>query len=274
MHAATKVIMQDLTPMLQPLVDIARRAGDAILAVYHTDFAVQAKDDDSPLTAADEAAHAVIAAALAELTPDIPVLSEESARLPWTVRQRWDRHWLVDPLDGTKEFIKRNGEFTVNIALIEAGRPVIGVVHAPVPGTTWSAAARVGAFRQDGAGEARPIHTRRPPASPLRVVASRSHRGEALDAWLAALGAHEIVSVGSSLKFCVVAEGGADVYPRLGPTMEWDTAAGQCVAECAGATVTDASGAPLSYGRRDSLLNPYFIVRGDAAHPLPPLPGA
>jgi 3'(2'), 5'-bisphosphate nucleotidase len=258
--------------MLDPLVAIARRAGDAILEIYRSDFAVRAKDDATPLTAADEAAHRIIVTALAELTPDMPVLSEESAAVPWTERRRWERYWLVDPLDGTREFVKRNGEFTVNIALVERGRPTVGVVHLPARDVCYAAAHGVGAFRRAGQAVPVPIRVTRPAAAPPRVVASRSHRGELLDAWLAALGAHALVSVGSSLKFCAVAEGAADLYPRLGPTMEWDTAAGQCVAECAGASVLDAGGAALACNRGESLLNPHFLVRGDPALPTPPLP--
>jgi 3'(2'), 5'-bisphosphate nucleotidase len=258
--------------LLAPLVDLADRAAAEILAVYGTEFAVTAKDDDSPLTEADARAHRVLVEGLSALTPDIPVLSEESAAIPWAERQRWERWWLVDPLDGTKEFVKRNGEFTVNLALIERGRPIVGVVQVPVTGVAYCASAGVGAFvRRDGSALA-PIRVQEPAAEPPRVVASRSHRGAALDGWLDALGAHAIVAVGSSLKFCVVAEGGADLYPRLGPTMEWDTAAGQCVAECAGARVLDAKGAALRYGS-ESLLNPHFIVVGGRGRGHPALPG-
>lgn len=257
--------------LLDPLLALARRAADEIMAVYGTEFAVDVKADDSPLTEADARAHRVLVEGLTELTPDLPVLSEESAAVPWAERQRWRTYWLVDPLDGTKEFVKRNGEFTVNLALVENGRPIVGVVHVPATGVVYCGAEGVGAFKRVGSGPLTPIGVRRPAAAPPRVVASRSHRGELLDAWLAALGPHEIVSVGSSLKFCVVAEGGADLYPRLGPTMEWDTAAGQCVAESAGALVLDASGAPLRCNRGESLLNPHFIVIGDAARATPPI---
>jgi 3'(2'), 5'-bisphosphate nucleotidase len=249
--------------MLASVTAIARRAGEEILVIYKGELTAIAKADGSPLTAADQASNDTILAGLASLTPGVPVLSEESAGVPWRERCGWTRYWLVDPLDGTKEFLKRNGDFTVNIALIEAGRPTLAVVHAPARGITYFAAAGAGAFRQDGGTPARRIRARRPRSEPPRVVASRSHRGELLDAWLQRLGAHEVVSVGSSLKFCMVAEGLADLYPRLGPTMEWDTAAGQCVAECAGASVLDAEGAPLACNRGESLVNPHFIVNGD-----------
>jgi 3'(2'), 5'-bisphosphate nucleotidase len=253
---------------LDPLLALCDQAAAEVLAVYGTEFRVAIKDDDSPLTEADARAHRVLVEGLAALTPDLPVLSEESAAVPWAERRRWETFWLVDPLDGTKEFVSRNGEFTINVALIERGRPVVGVVQVPVSGVAYCAAAGVGAFRRDPGATPRPIATRRPAVQPPRIVASRSHRGPDLDAWLAALGPHTIVSVGSSLKFCTVAEGAADAYPRLGPTMEWDTAAGQCVAECAGARVTTADGRPLAYGREE-LRNPSFLVSGDPARGLP-----
>lgn len=248
--------------LLQPLTTIAERAGQAILEIYASDFTATEKADHSPLTEADLAAHQIIVAALRELTPEMPVLSEESAQIPYAVRRGWERYWLVDPLDGTREFIKKNGEFTVNIALIEHGEPIIGVVHVPVTATSYLGCKGVGAFRQDAKGNA-PIQVQLPPASPPRVVASRSHRGPEVDAFLDKLGPHDVVSVGSSLKFCLLAEGRADIYPRLGPTCEWDTAAGHAVAAAAGATVTDVNGAPLRYNQKETLLNPYFLVIGD-----------
>ena len=255
---------------LPNVVSIARQAGDRILEVYAGDFAVTAKDDKSPLTAADLAAHHTIVAGLKALTPDLPVLSEESASVPFAERGTWGRYWLVDPLDGTREFVKRNGEFTVNIALIDGDAPVLGVVHVPVTGVTYFASVDAGAFRQDGDDAPRAISTRTPPPTPPVIVGSRSHAGESLAAFLDRLGEHQLVSVGSSLKLCLVAEGAADCYPRFGLTSEWDTAAAQCVAEVAGASVTDLDGNRLRYNRKDSLLNPHFIVSGDptAAWPL------
>ncbi|HET7675486.1 MAG TPA: 3'(2'),5'-bisphosphate nucleotidase CysQ [Gammaproteobacteria bacterium] len=250
--------------LLEPLAQIAADAGAAILEIYDTDFAVELKDDRSPLTAADKAAHRIIVAALKRMTPDMPVLSEESAEIPAAERARWSRYWLVDPLDGTKEFIKRNGEFTVNIALIEDGRPVAGVVHAPVKQTTWLGVAGVGASRKTPAGT-QPITTRKPPADPVRVVCSRSHRDAQTDAFIATLGPHETVAIGSSLKFCLVAEGSADVYPRFGPTSHWDTAAAHAVVAAAGGAVVNFDGEPLTYVAGDSLLNPPFLVYGDGS---------
>lgn len=249
--------------LLGRLGTIARRAGDAILEVYGRDFEVRHKEDDSPLTEADLASHAVISDALRALAPDLPLLSEESAEIPFAERAAWDAYWLVDPLDGTKEFINRNGEFTVNIALVRNHSPVAGVVHVPVSGRTYAGAAGHGAWRQERDGELRPISTRRPPADTAVVVGSRSHANPKLDRCLRDAGPHEMVSMGSSLKFCLVAEGAADLYPRLGPTSEWDTAAAQAVVEAAGGAVLAFNGEPLDYNRKDGYLNPWFLVVGD-----------
>ena len=249
---------------LAPVRELAQQAGKKILEIYDTDFAVEAKDDKSPLTAADMASHDTIVAGLKALTPDIPVLSEEDADIPFEERRQWRRYWLIDPLDGTKEFIKRNGEFTVNIALIEDGRPVLGVVHVPVSGVTYAACRGGGAVKYvPGEGD-RPIHVRKLEGGPVAVVGSRSHRGASLDAFLDKLGEHEMVGMGSSLKICLVAEGAADIYPRLGPTSEWDTAAAHAVVEEAGGHLTDLSLQPLRYNTKESLLNPHFLVFGDA----------
>jgi 3'(2'), 5'-bisphosphate nucleotidase len=239
---------------------VAREAGRGILEVYQGAFAVERKDDDSPLTAADLAAHRVIVAALPEIEPGVPVLSEESAAVDWGTRSRWHRYWLVDPLDGTREFVKRNGEFTVNIALVEDGQPVLGVVHSPVSGYTVVGQKGAGAWKLGSAPER--LGTRSAPPVPV-VAGSRSHGSEAERRFLASLGAHERVAMGSSLKFCLIAEGRADLYLRLGPTSEWDTAAGQCVLEAAGGSVTDLDGRPLRYNRRASLINPSFIASGE-----------
>jgi 3'(2'), 5'-bisphosphate nucleotidase len=255
----------ELAALLEDCLHIAEEAGRAILGIYGSDFAVSHKDDNSPLTQADLASHHCIVGRLDKLTPDIPCLSEESAEIPYETRRGWQRYWLIDPLDGTKEFVKRNGEFTVNIALIEQGAAILGVVHAPVLGTTYLAARGVGAWRiRDGQREA--IRTRPTPATPVLVV-SKSHRDAALDQFLAHAPAHEALSRGSSLKFCLLAEGSADLYPRTGPTSEWDTAAGQCVAEQAGATVqTLPDWQPLRYNAKADLLNPGFIVIGEPAY--------
>ncbi len=244
------------------IVRIAREAGERILEVYgSSDFGATAKEDDSPLTRADIAAHEHILRGLNQFTPDIPVLSEESQGVSYEVRAKWARFWLVDPLDGTKEFIKRNGDFTVNIALIERGEPVLGVVHTPVLGVTYYATKGEGAFK-DEHGSVQAITTLKTVAETLNVVASRSHAGPETQALLAKLARDytvNLVSRGSALKLCLVAEGAAHFYPRLGPTMEWDTAAAQCVAEEAGAVVTDTRGEKLSYNK-ENLLNPFFVV--------------
>jgi 3'(2'), 5'-bisphosphate nucleotidase len=245
------------------VADIAREAGRRILEIYQGDFAVERKDDSSPLTAADMAAHRVIVEALPDIEAGVPVLSEESAEIDWTTRRQWSRYWLVDPLDGTREFVKRNGEFTVNIALNENGVPVLGVVHAPVDGYTAVGERGRGAWRVDGA--TRPLRTRAVPAVPV-VAGSRSHRSAEERRFLDALGEHQYVAMGSSLKFCLIAEGKADVYLRYGATSEWDTAAAQCVLEAAGGRVMDLDGRPLTYNRGESLINPSFVACGDAGH--------
>lgn len=249
------------------LIALAREAAAAILAVYEGAFDVERKADATPLTAADLAAHHCIVAGLARLAPDIPVLSEEAAEeTPTAQRRAWRRLWLVDPLDGTREFVKRNGEFTVNIALIDDGAPVFGVIQAPVTGALWHAQHGVGAFRRDGDVQTR-IGVRTPAVPPLRVAASRSHRDSRTEALMSRIGQVETVALGSSLKFCRLAEGGMDVYPRFGPTSEWDTAAGQCILEAAGGCVIDPKGRPLRYNQRDTILNGDFLALGDAALP-------
>jgi 3'(2'), 5'-bisphosphate nucleotidase len=257
-----------LDALREGIIALAREAAARILTVYDSDFAVEHKDDRSPQTAADLAAHHCIVAGLERLAPDIPVLSEESAQdVPALVRRQWSRMWLVDPLDGTREFVKRNGEFTVNIALIdEDGAPVLGVVQAPVTGALWHGQRGRGAFRRDGDVDTA-IRTRAPASAPLRVAASRSHRDERTEAFMARMGEVEPIGIGSSLKFCRLAEGAMDVYPRFGPTSEWDTAAGQCVLEAAGGVVVDPRGRALRYNQRDTILNGDFLALGDPALP-------
>jgi 3'(2'), 5'-bisphosphate nucleotidase len=249
--------------LLLEVTELAREAGRAILEVYASSFSVQEKADSSPLTEADLRSEKLILAGLKRIAPEIPVLSEESGQVAWGTRRNWDRLWVVDPLDGTKEFVQRNGEFTVNIALVDNHRPVLGIVHAPVLERTYYACEGVGAFRSDREATGKPIRVAKRGPGRLRVVGSRSHRGSSLDAFLARVGAHELVEVGSSLKLCLVAEGLADVYPRMGPTCEWDTAAGQCVLEQAGGHVLKLDGEPLAYNREDTL-NPNFVGYADA----------
>ncbi|MBF7052352.1 3'(2'),5'-bisphosphate nucleotidase CysQ [Halomonas sp. KAO] len=257
----------DLSTLLDSVEGIAKQAGDAIMAIYSRDFSIEEKEDKSPLTEADKAAHEVIVAGLNALPEGVPVLSEEDAE-GFTGADANGRYWLVDPLDGTKEFIKRNGEFTVNIALIEDGRPVLGVVVAPALEVSYLAAQGVGAFKVEwGEGkdsERQPIHVAGKPAegATWRVVGSRSHPSPDLAEWLEKLGSHDMVPMGSSLKLCLVAEGVADVYPRLGPTCLWDTGAAHAVVEQAGGRVETLEGTPLSYATPSEKLNPYFIVWG------------
>ncbi len=249
------------TEYMQHVVQIAHRAGAAIMGVYRSGEAGQtSKADDSPLTLADLAAHRIIVDELSRLTPEIPILSEEAADVAYPVRSQWTRYWLVDPLDGTREFIKRNGEFTVNIALVEQGAPVLGVVYAPVPDVCYYGARGARAFMQRGNLAAQPIAVQPHAAGePIKVVASRSHRDARIEALLEQLGDYRCISMGSSLKFCLVAEGEAHLYPRLGPTMEWDTAAAHAVVNAAGGIVCNLAGEALRYNKID-LHNPDFLV--------------
>ncbi len=251
--------------LLPKIATIAREAGAAILDVYSREFDVTQKADSSPLTIADMRSHEIIENALRALTPDVPILSEEASNIPFQTRSTWARYWLVDPLDGTKEFVSRNGEFTVNIALIEGHSPVLGVVFVPVRDTLYMAAISSGAQRQIGNAAALPIEVTSPSATPLRIVGSRSHRDDRLEHYLPRLEPYELVSVGSSIKFCFIAEGSADFYPRLGPTSEWDTAAAQAIVEAAGGAVITLDGKPLRYNTKVELLNPHFLVFGDTS---------
>ena len=256
----------NLKDLIEPAVNLAVEAGAAILEVYATDFDVQSKDDTSPLTQADLASHNRIVAGLPELGAGIPIISEESGLPAFEERSQWQRYWLIDPLDGTKEFVNRNGEFTVNIALIEDGRPVLGVVHVPVQDKTYIGCEGHGAERREAGKGATAIRVATNSSSPVRIVGSRSHRGSSLDAFLDKVGDTDMVPMGSSLKFCTVAEGNADVYPRLGPTSEWDTAAAQAVVEQAGGAVVELDGKPLSYNQKSEILNPWFVVIGATDH--------
>lgn len=255
--------MREPSRFLKDIVELSREAGGEILKIYHSNFRVAEKDDHSPLTAADLVSHQRLLRGLESLAAVYPVLSEESAAVPYAERQAWETYWLIDPLDGTREFVKRNGEFTVNVALVHQGKPVLGVVHAPVLGASYFAAEGCGAFVQRGDDLPHEIAVRSPAPARITVVGSRSHWTPGLEAYLERLGGYELRSMGSSLKFCLVAEGMADLYPRLGPTSEWDTAAAQCVVEEAGGAVVDLDGEPLRYNGKESLLNPYFLVYGD-----------
>ena len=244
--------------LLDAVREIAEAAGREIMAVYESDFAVEHKADTSPVTAADVVANRLIADRLAALEPALPVLTEETRAPAWCERREWRRYWLVDPLDGTREFVKRNGEFSVNIALIDAGEPVLGVVLAPAIDLEYAAVRGLGAWRYvDGHAESIRV---RSPVWPPTLALSRSHSSERELHLCETFDSPEIVRCGSSLKTCLIAEGQADLYPRLGPTSEWDTAASQCVLEAAGGKLTDLSGRPLRYNTRDSLINPMFVA--------------
>lgn len=265
---------------LEPILSIARQAGSEIMRVYSREFSVRRKADESPLTEADTAAHRVITSRLREEHPAIPILSEEGADIaPYERRRHWDRYWLVDPLDGTKEFIKRNGQFTVNIAYMEAGIPVAGVVHAPAKGLMYWGASGSGAFKASTDGARASVRCGVPLESgPLRVVGSSSHLSPETRRFLDSLreerGKISFVAMGSSLKICLVAEGVADLYPRLAPTMEWDTAAAHAILKAAGGRLVQyGSDQELRYNKRD-LRNSWFIAMGTGENSLRPLRGA
>ncbi|ROM77437.1 3'(2'),5'-bisphosphate nucleotidase [Pseudomonas brassicacearum] len=253
-------------PLMAPVIELALKAGEAILPFWRADVQVNHKADESPVTAADMAAHDVIVAGLTALAPDIPILSEEDANIPQDVRAGWQRWWLVDPLDGTKEFISGSEEFTVNIALIEQGRVVFGVVSMPTNGRFYVGGAGLGAWRADQGDKPLSIAVRNVLAAheTFTVVASRRHTSPEQERLLgglsASLGELQLTSIGSSLKFCLVAEGAADCYPRLAPTSQWDTAAAQGVLEGAGGEVLDLSGEPFCYPPRETLLNASFLA--------------
>ena len=255
----------EIARCVEPCVKLAKRAGLGILDVYSRagKFEITTKSDNSPLTEADLLSNDVITKGLQALTPDIPIITEENELPPFHERRDWQQFWLIDPLDGTREFIQHSGEFTVNIALIQANKPVIGVIYIPVSGVSYYALAGNGTFKLDNRGDVQQIHTRNWQANETKVLASRSKRLDELRKKLASIAEFDIKHIGSSLKFCRVAEGIADFYPRLGPTSEWDTAAGQCILEEAGGKVVVMQGRPLVYNSRDSISNPHFMAIGD-----------
>jgi 3'(2'), 5'-bisphosphate nucleotidase len=266
------MLRNELSSLAGPVCVVASEAGRRILEIYQQGaFEVQRKADDSPLTAADRASHDIIERGLSALTPGVPVWSEESAEVSFYERSQWPEFWLVDPLDGTREFVKRNGEFTVNIALVREHRPVLGVICVPARDEHFHGGAGLGSFARSGAGRPAPIQVCRRTAEPVRVAGSRSHAGDSLVRFVQNLPGYQMITVGSSIKFCMVASGSADVYPRLGPTAEWDTAAGQAIVEGAGGAVTDLEGRPLRYNVRPEPLNPFFVAFGDASRNWPAL---
>ncbi len=245
---------------LEVLGSLAREAGKAILDVYQTDFEVERKADASPLTLADRRSHQLISTALKSRYPDVPVLSEEGKAVPHAVRKAWPSFWLVDPLDGTKEFVKKNGEFTVNIALIEGTTPTLGVIYLPVLDRLYLADIHQGCW-EFRAGKSRKLAVgTSSPANPVRVLKSRSHPSPDLETLLETLPSYEPVIRGSALKFCALAAGEADFYPRLGPTWEWDTAAGHAIVAAAGGVMVALDGAPFTYNKRALLNGPFFAA--------------
>lgn len=254
---------------LEHVVAIAKHAGKAILKIYNenSQYSVNYKADNSPVTAADLIANDIIKADLADLDPDIPILSEEEAEIPYEVRSKWNQYWLVDPLDGTNEFISHSGEFTVNIALIQNQQPILGVSFAPARQACYFAYKGQGAFREDQDGTITKLHTKAISADPIKIVISRNIGIDVIQPFLQHVDNHEVIYFGGSLKLCLIAEGGADLYPRLGPNCEWDTAAGQCIVEEAGGKVVDLNFQPIKYNTKESLMNPYFMVIADSNYP-------
>lgn len=246
--------------ILPDVIKVADEASEKVFHIYQSDFSVDYKEDSSPITAADIASHEIIVRGLRNISQDIPVLSEEGKDIPWEERRQWRRFWLVDPVDGTKDFTQRTGEFTVNIAMIEDGQPVMGVVIAPALKEAYWGVVGEGAHKRDRTGKVHRIRVADPKDS-KRVVASKNHLNEETSSFIDKLGNHELIQAGSSLKFCRIAEGHADIYPRLGPTSEWDTAAAQAVLVAAGGSVNTLDGKPLRYGKED-ILNPNFVASG------------
>jgi 3'(2'), 5'-bisphosphate nucleotidase len=259
---------RELSPDISKVIDIAEKAGKAIMEIYlQNNFGTTYKDDHSPLTLADTASHKIIHENLESFKPKLPILSEESKSIPYEKRSSWEAYWLIDPLDGTKEFIKKNGEFTVNIALIVKTLPVLGVVHSPALDITYFAFKGSGAYKKLENKEVEKIKVCDYKKGPLKIIVSRSHRGDKIESFtnkiISKSGEIEFISKGSSLKFCLVAEGIAHLYPRLSPTMEWDTAAAQCIVEEAGGMVVDIAGNKIRYNKKN-LLNDDFIVLNSA----------
>ena len=254
----------DLEKLLPAVVALSKQAGARILEIYDQGFDVVQKEDNTPVTIADHAAHAIIDDGLEEIADEFPVLSEESTTIPLADRMHWETYWLVDPLDGTREFIKRNGEFSVNIALVHKHQPILGVIYAPVLEVCYYAGKGMGAFKLERAQKPKPIHVCKQRREKLIIAGSRSHQTPRFKQFLANVGPYELLPVGSSLKSCLVAEGKADIYARLGPTSEWDTAAAHCIVEEAGGHLTDTNMQTLPYNTKESLLNPPFFVFGDS----------
>ena len=241
-------------------VEIAKEAGKAVIEIYNSDFDYSLKKDLSPITEADNLSHQIITEKLKISTPETPILSEENCEIPYNSRSKWSQYWLIDPLDGTKEFINRNGEFTVNIALIDRNTPIFGVIHLPVTNETYWGSIVNNSFYSNEKNDIKQIYVSENKRKPIRLVASRSHPSEMLNSLLEKLVNYEIMQIGSSIKFCLIASGKADCYPRFGPTSEWDTAAGEAIVRFAGGNVVAINGKSLGYNLEENYLNPNFIV--------------
>ncbi|VAW90282.1 3'(2'),5'-bisphosphate nucleotidase [hydrothermal vent metagenome] len=253
----------DLIPML---IMLCRCTGNRINEIYNGKFQIEQKSDMTPVTCADIAAHCAIVSCLEMITPEIPVLSEEADETPFEERRHWQRYWLIDPVDGTREFINRTGEFTINIALIENNQPILGVIYAPVIGACYYASRNNGAYKLLTGQQAQAINVRYSDRQKLVVAAGRSGTTPEFEHYIKQLAEPQIITIGSSLKSCLIAAGEADIYPRFGPTSEWDTAAAQCILEEAGGRITDTNLQPLRYNTKESLLNPDFLAFGDVDH--------
>ncbi len=251
---------------LSKVIEIAKQAGREILSVYKKDIKFELKADDSPLTEADFIANDIISSGLNDLTPEIPILSEEGIEIPYEQRKQWERYWIVDPLDGSSEFIKGTGDFTVNVALIDNNQPVLGVSYLPAHHTCYFSYCGSEAIKEDAVGKRIVLHTKAVSGDKIKVAVSRNVEIVGLQSFLSQLGKYQLVYFGSSLKMCLVAEGLVDIYPRLGFICEWDTAAGQCIVERAGGMVVDLNFEPLRYNTKDSLYNPHFLVLGDIGY--------
>jgi len=244
-------------------IEIAKEAGEAISQIYNSDFDYQIKKDLSPITAADRLSHKIITERLEILTPEIPILSEENCNIPFKIRAQWTDYWLVDPLDGTKEFINNNGEFTVNIALISNNTPILGIIHIPITHETYWGSKNKGSFYLNENDDVVSISVSNNHQNPIRIVASRSHPSDMLNDLLEKIIDYEIIKIGSSIKFCHIASGQADCYPRFGPTSEWDTAAGEAIVRYASGHMVTLNGNLMNYNAKEDYLNPNFIVSSD-----------
>ena len=256
----------NIVDLIEPLTELSQNAGNAILDIYNSNFNVSIKEDTSPLTQADLKSHQIIVEGLKKITPNIPIISEESSLQSFDERKLWHQYWIIDPLDGTKEFVKKNGEFTVNIALINNHKAILGIVYVPVSRKTYIGCVGFGAQIIEADKTKKIIHVSEKTSKLIRIVGSRSHQGDSLKNFLNQIEHYELQPMGSSLKFCLIAEGLADIYPRYGPTSEWDTAAAQAVVEQAGGLVLKTDGTPLLYNTKDNILNPDFIAINSPLH--------